>query len=255
VAESLDNILSGKSETVPEPEEKIEAPAQEQEQPTEQPQEGEQPGQQKMVPHEALHAEKQKVKRYTEQIASFEQTLKQRDEAWDRRFGTLLERLTPQQQQPQEPIDWYADPDKAFNQGLAKAVTPLEQKFSTLETQIMRLTAVQQYGADKVTAFESYVSEALQKGDPEMGVLSAQMRASPDPVGVGLKWFEKRTFDPEAERKRIRDEIEAELKTQPTNQPPPVMPSNLAGARNVGSRSGPPWAGPTPLADILASRK
>jgi hypothetical protein len=33
--------------------------------------EGETQGQSKMVPHEALHAEKQKVKRYTEEVSEF----------------------------------------------------------------------------------------------------------------------------------------------------------------------------------------
>lgn len=208
-------------------------------------------GGQKMVPHEALHAEKQKVKRYTEQVASFEKTLADRDAAWERRFGQLLERITPQQQPQQQPIDWFQDPDGALKQNLERAVSPLEQKFSSLETSIMRLSAVQQHGAEKVTAFEKYVQEAINRGDPEMAALSAQMRASPDPMGVGLQWFEKRTFDPEAERQRIRAEIEAELKPQQPQTPAAVMPSNLAGARNVGSRSGPAWAGPTPMADIF----
>jgi hypothetical protein len=41
--------------------------------------EGEGEGQgQKMVPHEALHAEKQKVKRYTEEVADFRKQLSER---------------------------------------------------------------------------------------------------------------------------------------------------------------------------------
>jgi hypothetical protein len=31
-----------------------------------------------------------------------------------------------------------------------------------------------------------------------------------------------------------------------------VMPSNIAGARNVGSRTGPAWSGPPSLQDIFA---
>ena len=60
-----------------------------------------------------------------------------------------------------------------------------------------------------------------------------------------------------AYRERVRAELLAELGTQqataePATTVPAVMPSNLAGARNVGSRSsGPAYAGPTPLSDIF----
>lgn len=257
MAESLDNILSGR-EPVAEQEAPTTVETKTEQTPAETPetpdtdQTGEQQGQ-KMVPHEALHAEKQKVKRYTEQVASFENTIKARDEAMERRFNQLLERMTPQQQ-AQQPVDWFADPDAAFKQNLGQAITPLESKFSKLESQIMRMSAVQSHGAEKVQAFEAYVGEALQRNDPEMATLSAQMRAAPDPMAVGLQWFEKRTFDPEKERERIRAELLKEIQPQTPQTPQTpngVMPSNLAGARNVGTRAGPAWSGPTPLADIF----
>lgn len=248
MTESLDNILSGQqdaAEQMPPVEEKNEAVEQKPEA------EQQEPAGQKMVPHEALHAEKQKVKRYTEQIASFEEKINSQNQAWERRFGQLLEKLTPQQQEQQ--VDWYADPSAATRQELGKAISPLEQKFSQLETTIMRLSAVQQYGAEKVSAFESYVQDALSRGDPEMAALSAAMRGASDPMGVGLKWFEKKTFDPDAERERIKSELLAEMQSQ-QQQPsttPQVMPSGLATARNVGSRAGPAWGGPPPLTDIF----
>ena len=44
-----------------------------------------------MVPHEALHAEKQKVKRYTEQVAEFERKQTERmppgNAGWSRTSG------------------------------------------------------------------------------------------------------------------------------------------------------------------------
>lgn len=244
MSEPLDNILSGAKE----------APAQEQVEKQVQVETPEpEANQQTMVPHEALHAEKQKVKRYTEQVASFEKQLADRDALWDRRFTQFqqsLERLVPQQQEPV--IDWYSDPDGAIGQRLDRVLTPLDGKFRKLETEMMRLSAMQQYGADKVQAFEKYAGEAIGRGDPEMIALSAQMRASPDPMATGLKWFEQRTFDPAAERERLKAELLAEMGQQPQQNGQPVMPSNLATARNVGSRAGPAWAGPKPLSDIFA---
>lgn len=256
----LDNILSGRSEVASDTsqvEEQVtqvvvEGEGQQQEQRTEATQEESNSGQ-KMVPHEALHAEKQKVKRYTEQVASFEQTLRERDQAWERRFSEMLEKLGPKQE-PQQPPDWFENPDAALNARLGESISPIASQLSNLQTQIMRLTAAQSYGAEKVQAFEQYVTEAMQRGDPEMATLSAQMRASADPMKTGLDWYEKRTFDPEKERERLKAEILAELhkgNEQEQARPAPVFPSNLAGARNVGARSGPAWSGPAPLQDIF----
>lgn len=210
----------------------------------------EDPPGQKMVPHEALHAEKQKVKRYTEQVASFEQTLKERDQAWERRFNQMLEKLGPKPEQAPQ-ADWYADPQAAFQQGLSQAVSPIEQKLANFEFQIMRMSAEQRYGADKIREFEAFAEEAAKRGDPEIQALAVEMRSSSDPIGVGLKWYEKKTFDPDAERERIKTQLLEEMKLQQTQQPSSVMPSNLSGVRNVGSRSGPQWGGPPTLDDIF----
>lgn len=256
----LDSILSGRSDAAPATEQVEEQVTQategerQQEQQTEAA-EGEQPQGQKMVPHEALHAEKQKVKRYTEQVASFEQTLKERDAAWERRFGEMLDKLGPKPE-PQQAPDWFENPDAALEARLGKSISPLAHQVSTLQTQLLRMSAAQTYGADKVQAFEAYVAEAMNRGDPEMATLSAQMRASGDPMKTGLDWFEKRTFDPEKERERLKAEILAELQKgneqeQTQQRAAPIFPSNLAGARNVGARSGPAWSGPTPLNDIF----
>lgn len=261
MTDSLDNILARKpAEAAPAQEQTKESPVQENEpEVTPEATSEETPAQEtategqaqtKMVPHEALHAEKQKVKRYTEQVASFEQTIKQRDEAWERRFNQMLDKLGPRQE-PQPQADWYSDPQAAFKQGLGEAISPIEQKFANLEFQLMRMSAEQRHGADKVNEFEKYVNEAAQRGDPEVQALAVEMRSSPDPIGVGLKWFEKKTFDPDAERERIKQQIVEEMKSQQTQQPLGTMPSNLTGARNVGSRSGPQWSGPPSLNDIF----
>lgn len=256
----LDSILSGSSEPAPEAEHVEEQVTQAAEGETQQEQteaQGEEPQGQKMVPHEALHAEKQKVKRYTEQVASFEQTMKERELAWERRFSEMLEKFAPKQEPQQQP-DWFENPDAALSARLGQSISPIASQLSNLQTQIMRLTASQTYGAEKVQAFEQYVEEAVRRGDPEMESLGAQMRASKDPMKTGLDWFEKRTFDPEKERERLKAEILAELQQQGQQEQParpaPVLPSNLAGARNVGSRSGPAWSGPSPLQDIFDRR-
>lgn len=258
---SLDSILSGRSETAPETTpppiiEKFETPAdppqgakQETEgAPPQEPGES-QPGQ-KMVPHEALHKEKEKVKRYTEQVASFEQRLAEQNQAWDRRFTELLERVAPRQ--PQKQTDWFDNPDDAFRQRGEQLVGPIAGQVQQLAADLAQIRAERIFG-DTYGDFLTHVREAMGKGDPEVQALSAMMNASPEPFRVAKDWWDKRTFDPAAERERIRDDLRKELGVQQQPQQPalPVMPSNLAGARNVGARSGPAWAGPPRLADIF----
>ncbi len=259
----LETILSGGGEAVPETpvvEEAVTQVAegegqQEQTAEAEQP-EGQETTNSKMVPHEALHAEKQKVKRYTEEVADFRKS----NESLQRQVAELLQRIpVPQQQQEQE-ADFYADPDAAVQQRLGKALDPLANTVSSIQTQLVRLAAVQTHGPEKVSAFEKYVEEAMAKGDPEMAALGAQMRASPDPMKTGLDWLEKRTFDPEKERERIKAELLAELnpaQQEEAAQPrtAPVMPSNFTGVRNAGSRSGPTWSGPPSLNDIFSMER
>lgn len=78
------------------------------------------------------------------------------------------------------------------------------------------------------------------------------------PYGTLVEWHKKREAaqeigdDPAAYRERLKAELLAEMQSAPAaSAPTPVMPSNLAGARNVGSRSGPAWSGPQPLNDIF----
>jgi hypothetical protein len=85
-----------------------------------------------------------------------------------------------------------------------------------------------------------------------------------------VQWHKQRSVlqeigpDPEAYKQKIRAEYLEELRTgrvmdepraeTPRERPATVMPSNLSGARSVGSRTGPTWSGPSSIRDILASR-
>lgn len=207
-------------------------------------------GNQKMVPHEALHAEKQKVKRYTEEVADFRKS----NEALQRQVAELLQRIPVSQQTNQEEsVDWFSDPEVAFRQRGAQMLNPVVSELHQVRSQLMQMQAEKVFG-EKYADFMSYVREASSRGDPEVAALDALMSNSPNPYAVAKEWFERKSFDPNAERERIKAEILSELKSQPetqVQQPAPVMPSNLAGARNVGNRSGPSWSGPPNISDIF----
>lgn len=254
MTDSLDDILARKQpEAAPAQEEpKQETETQQQEAPKPEasaepaPQETVAEGDkgQKMVPHEALHAEKQKVKRYTEEVAEFRKS----NEALQKQINELLQRVPVPQQQQQQPADWYVDPPAAFEQSIAPVLTPIQRQMQALESQITRMQAERVFG-DKFGEFLSYVKE--NANDPEVVALNAAMDRVPDPFTYAKQWYDKKTFDPDAERERIKAQLLEEMKSQQSQTPPAVLPSNLAGARNVGARSGPQWSGPPSLQDIF----
>ena len=96
---SLDNILSGQGDAVSEQPINEEVTQQvtegevQQEQQADAIEEEPSDGKQRLVPHEALHAEKQKTKRYTEEVSSLRQEIAERDSACERRACCRSQRL------------------------------------------------------------------------------------------------------------------------------------------------------------------
>jgi len=218
---------------------------------------------QRMVPKQALDEARGKVKRYTEQVASFEQQLKESNDAWERRLTTVLERFAPQQQQPAEPPkapDWFENPDEALTHRLTQTVNPHFEQINRALMANSRLVAEARFQAEPglvdeaekafITAMES---RRLDPADYHNVV------NSPNRYAAAVQWHKRQKAaaeigdDPAAYRERLRAELLAELQQQPGGGAPqaPVMPSNLAGARNVGTRAGPKWAGPQPITSIF----
>lgn len=266
---TLDNILSGGGETAPASGNEVEkdvtqvdqgaaADGQTNDLPADTDQDEPDPGGQKQVPLAALHAERQKAKRYTEQVAEFQTTLKERDLAWERRFQQLTETLKPKQESA-PPADIFDKPDDFVRQ----TVGPQFDHINQTVLANARLIAEFKFGDDKVAEAESAFINALQgqKLDPAD---YHKVVNSPNRYAAAMQWYTRQQAqaeigeDPAAYKARVEAEIKAKYGITEDGQPPanqqrtnPVMPSNLAGARNAGTRSGPAWAGPQPIADIF----
>lgn len=265
--ETLDNILSGKGEAAPEPEkqeppvaqaEVAEKPAAEV---TEQQDEVIEQDGRKMVPLEALTETRGKVKRYTEEVAESRRQLAEMNASWERRFAEMAEQFKPRPPETPPP-EWFDNPDAA----LGHRLKPFESQFQAFESQIQQVgrtstllsskaLAVASYGKEAVAEMEAAVQAAMQAGDPEIATLQQQLQRSSDPVSVAMDWYRKR---PEVQRKEHEAELIAAgwtppqtLAAKPQTVQTTVMPTALEAARNVGSRSGPAWAGPRPLEDIF----
>lgn len=170
-----------------------------------------------------------------------------------------LERQLREAQTPkQEPVDFYADPDAAFNQRIQQALNPYQQQLQETRTALFEERLYRVAGGDKAAKIEQEIAKAMEAGDPDIPMLASTLQSGGlAAVNTLVQWYDKRTFDPSAERERLKAELLAELQAEgkavaQSPAVPSVMPSNLAAARNVGNRSaGPAWSGPPKLSDIF----
>lgn len=263
---SLDEILSGQGDAVSEQpinEEVAQAGTEGQqaegEQQVDAGQQEEQQQGQKMVPHEALHAEKQKTKRYTEEVSSLRQEIADRDSAWERRIAALMEAQKPKPE-PQQKPDWFENPDAAAHH----AVAPQFDAVNKMLMENAKLVAGLKYGDDKIEAADKAFMQAVQSRQIDPADYQ-KVTTAPNIFAAAVQWHQRQQAqaeigdDPAAYRAKLeaelREKITAELQQgggQQTQQRQAVMPSDLAGARNTGSRSGPAWTGPPSLQDIFS---
>lgn len=183
------------------------------------------------VPINALHSERQRRKaetetrkRYQQQLAEAEQRLQE------------MEAAQQQQQPQQQDTDFWA--------------VPFDQRFHELRTDLTMRTSVAEFkaehGKDTFKAMINSIQQLRAANHPDLPVVAEMCERSPDPVGTLYEWWQENGGDRVlAEMNRPRDAYGRSMDAS-------AFPSNLAGARNVGSRTGPAWSGPEPIGDILA---
>lgn len=273
MTETLDNILSGNGDAVTAQEantneenvaQQTDGESQQQTDAATQEEEVHQ-ADQKMVPHGALHAEKQKVKRYTEEVSSLRQEIADRDSAWERRIAALMEAQKPTSELQKKP-DWYENPEAATQFAVQQSVNPQFDQITQTLMANAQIVAGLKYGDDKVAAAEQAFLDALRSNRVDQADYQKVVR-SPNRYAAAVQWHQRQLAqaeigdDPAAYKAKVEAEVLARYGLQPGSQQqaqpgqqatPTVMPSNIAGARNVGSRSGPAWSGPPTLQDIFA---
>ena len=264
--DTLDDILSGGGSAPATNEQEVtqqvateggEGQQQEQQQTEAQGTEGQQQGQ-KMVPHEALHAEKQKVKRYTEEVAEFRRS----NESLQRQVSELLQRVpVPQKETPKAP-DFFENPEAATAHHVQSQVSPQFDQINQTLLAFAKDNAITRFTEDAVNEAERAFIAAMQGGKLDQADYQ-KVVGSPNRYAAAVQWHKRQLAQAEIgdDPAKYREKLEAEIREkvlaeinggQPqAQQQPAVMPSNLAGARNVGARSGPAWSGPAPLQDIF----
>lgn len=142
------------------------------------------------------------------------------------------------QRNEQPPIDPYTDFDGALNQRVEVALTPLQKANAELLNRVIIAEATATHGKEAVENIRKALKEAAENNDPDLQWLSVQMDRSPDPIGTAIRWHQQKSFDPEAEKAKIREQLLAELASkQPQNTPPaaPETPPSMAALAQGGS--------------------
>lgn len=265
---TLESILSGERE--PAPVETTTSPAATPETTQEQPQGQPEPSSSDepqadetgKVPLAALHAERSKVKRYTEQVAEFQKKLEDQNAQWEARFAQMMSAVAPKQAQPEPapaPEIW-DDPNAFVRSQASELVNPLQERMFAMARQVAEIQFKPETVNEATQAFDR--ARAAGQIDP---VIAQRIMNAPNPFAAAVQWHQHTSVmseigsDPAAYKQKLAEEIRAQVMAElqqgtPTpaaTQAAPVMPSNFATARNVGTRTGPAWSGPTPIQDIF----
>jgi hypothetical protein len=220
------------------------------------------------VPYQALKAERQKSKRYTEEVVDL------RRQIADLTSAVLQQRQQAPQAPPQPPpeFDW-DNPLGTVDQRLESRINQergaIQAEFQRQREAMQSQFAITRHGEDTVKSAYQALATA-RESDPQWAIDYQRIMRSPDQYEAMVQWHKQKTAlnevgsDLEAYKAKIRAEYLDELRNgrvtdEPSaattrDRPATAMPSNLSTARNVGSRNGAAWSGPTPLKDIFADR-
>lgn len=173
--------------------------------------------------------------------------LKERLAAMERQF----------QQQPQQPPEmppaFWDDPDKAIEARVAQAAEMAIQRYQQQQT-MERINASEAAAKGRHADYED-AFRAFQQAAQANPTLIQQMTSESDPAEFAYKTG-RRAMDLEqvgsldaliaAERAKWEAEAKAAIPA-----PAQSFPATTATDGSVGSRSGPAWAGPAPISDLL----
>lgn len=174
----------------------------------------------KTAPFAALHSERSRRKAAQQRVNELEAQLQEMQAA-----------QTPAFEQPNQDVFW-ANPDRV----LAETRRDTNLRISKAEFKA-------DYGKAALDDLDRAVEDAAKKGHPDLPNLVIAMQQSDDPINVAREWAEQ----------ALGWSAPGGQQQSATPHYGMQFPSNLAGARNVGSRTGSNWSGPPSIADIIKS--
>lgn len=213
-----------------------------------------------MVPRAALEEERNKRRRYTDEVAALRQQYEQVPNLIQQSVQQALAQAFAQQQRAQQPPppapDFFQDPDAAVRYTVDPVI---QQAVDPIRQQLMfnaRLIAEQVNTREAVSEAQQAFDAALASRQLDPRDYERVMR-SPNPFHEAVSWYNNRPERQQAQMEaRLRQEIEAEVAARYQSQSAqpggaPNLPSSFAAARSSGPRTGPGTTGPLPLSEIM----
>jgi hypothetical protein len=231
------------------------------------------------VPLKALHAEREKSKRYTEEVVDLRRQIADLTSAVLTQRQQQPQPPQPQPQpEPQKPVEFDWDnpvgtidqrAEQRIEARIAQERAAIAAEFQRQREAVQSQFAMTRHGEETVKGAYAALAEA-RDSDPQWAMDYRRIMSSPDQYEAMVQWHKQRTAlqevgsDLEAYKAKVRAEYLQELRNGRVTDDEPretaartggtVMPSNLSSAKSVGSRNGVAWQGPTPLKDIFANR-
>ena len=178
---------------------------------------------------------------------------REKRQALERELQQLREQFQAQQTPPPPPPSIWEDDQGALAHVQQQAVSQAVQQATFNARLDMSEMMVRQANPD----FEDMKARFLSMAE-QNPALRQQALSDPHPWNKAYQLAKNAakmealgTFDVDELKAKMREEIMAEMQSQQAPVARPAVPPSLTGERNVGSRSGPAWAGPPSLSDLL----
>jgi hypothetical protein len=201
-----------------------------------------QPG---MVPHQALHAERQARRTLERELGEIRGVLQAQAQMQAQAYA--------QMPQPDPLVQFAADPTGFLQQ----QVSPMARQVHEMRELVLELQAGQSHGTERVEAAKRAAEQLRDSSDPALNTLLARIANAANPFDELVSWHDDhdrmRQYgdDPEA---YIAAEVERRLAGGPPQYPaayPRALPPSFAGARNGAPRQSQNYGGPRPLSEIM----
>lgn len=193
-----------KGRFVPKEAEPVKAETPKQEQATEQPKEDEAanvPSWRLREVREAREAAERRADEATRQSYATQQQM-----------AEMRRQLEALQKPKAEPVDFFQNPDEALNQRIAPVQSEIADFKREIRLEMSRELAVIKHGQETVAEVETALEKAMRANHPDMPILSAQMRESPNPVAVAIQWHQRNKLmeitggNPETYKQKVLEE-------------------------------------------------
>lgn len=133
--------------------------------------------------------------------------------ALQQQMADMRRQLEALQKPKAEPVDFFQNPDQAFEQRVTPIQNEIQQFKRDMVLDFSRELAVVKYGEPAVTEMEQAVAKAMQSNHPDMQFLAMRMNSSRNPVSVAMDWYKNQKLveatggDPEKYKQRITDDL------------------------------------------------